>query len=108
MVKNLRKLRLMKGVSQKKLAEYLNISQPSINKYENKDIEPDIEVLIKLADYFDTSVDYLIGHTEYMTQPVMQVYALLENEQQLLMQFRRLNEDEKSCIENMLRLLGDK
>lgn len=106
MVENLRKLRLKKGVSQKKLAEYLNISQPSINKYENRGIEPDIDVLIKLADYFNTSVDYLIGHSENMIHEQNEV--LPENEKQLLMQFRRLNSEEKSCIENMLRLLGDR
>ena len=61
MLVNLRRLRKEARVSQKKLAEDIGTSQQAINKYENHNIEPDIETLIRLADYFDTSVDYLIG-----------------------------------------------
>ncbi|HIU69449.1 MAG TPA: helix-turn-helix transcriptional regulator [Candidatus Scubalenecus merdavium] len=63
MVKNLKKLRKLFGVSQQQLADVLGVSQQSINKYENHNVEPDIETLIAMADYFDTSVDYLVGRT---------------------------------------------
>lgn len=62
-VKNLKKLRKLFGVSQQQLADVIGVSQQSINKYENHNIEPDIETLIAMADYFNTSVDYLIGRT---------------------------------------------
>ena len=61
MVKNLKKLRTEKGISQQKLAEALGVSQQAINKYENQNCEPDIDMLIAMADYFGTTVDYLIG-----------------------------------------------
>ena len=64
MLENLKKLREEAGVSQKNLAEVIGVSQQSINKYENHNIEPDIGTLIRIADYFSTSVDYLIGHTD--------------------------------------------
>ncbi|MGN0165156.1 MAG: helix-turn-helix domain-containing protein, partial [Lachnospiraceae bacterium] len=64
MVKNLKLLRTQKGISQQKLANEIGISQQSINKYENQNIEPDINTLIALADYFETTVDYLIGRTD--------------------------------------------
>ena len=44
MVQNLKQLRLEKNLSQNKLAEIIGVSQQSINKYENHNIEPDIEV----------------------------------------------------------------
>ena len=63
MLENLKALREAAAVSQKQPAEAIGGSQQSINKYENHNIEPDIETLIQIADFFDTSVDYLIGHT---------------------------------------------
>lgn len=64
MIKNLKTLRLNSGLSQKQLGDLVGVSQQSINKYENHDVEPDISTLILLADCFKTSVDYLIGNTE--------------------------------------------
>lgn len=61
MVKNLKELRVQAGISQQQLADVIGVSQQSINKYENHNIEPDIRTLVALADYFETSVDYLIG-----------------------------------------------
>ena len=63
-MKNLRKMREERNLSQQALGEYFCISQQSIHKYENGYAEPDIEMLIEFADFFHTSVDYLIGHTD--------------------------------------------
>lgn len=63
MVKNLRALRLAKGISQQQLADVIGTTQQSINKYENHSTEPDIDTLIQLADYFETSIDELVDHT---------------------------------------------
>ena len=67
MIKNLKTLRKQKGISQRDLAEILMVSQQSINKYENHNVEPDIETLIKMADYFQVSLDYLVGREFYST-----------------------------------------
>ncbi len=61
MVANLKKLRTEHGYSQKALADLLGITQQAIYKYENLSVEPDIQTLIKIADIFNVSVDYLIG-----------------------------------------------
>ena len=74
MIKNLKILRQEKGISQQQLADVILVSQQSVNKYENHDVEPDIDVLIKIADYFDVSLDYLVGRTdikEMVTKPKM-------------------------------------
>lgn len=60
-MKRLKELREENGISQQKLADEFYISQQSIWKYKNGLSEPDIKTLIKFADFFDVSVDYLIG-----------------------------------------------
>ena len=60
----LKKLRKEKKVSQLKLAFDLNMNQNTISRYENGEREADYETLIKFADYFDVSLDYLLGRSE--------------------------------------------
>ena len=58
MLPNLKLLRKEYHVSQQALADAIQVSQPSINKYENHNIEPEIAVLKRMADYFNTSIDF--------------------------------------------------
>ena len=58
MIQNLKSLRTSKGISQQQLADIIGVSQQSINKYENHNVEPDIATLIRIADFFQTSVDF--------------------------------------------------
>lgn len=60
----LREIRRAKGISQLKLAMDLNTTQNTISRYETGEREPGINELIKLADYFNISVDYLIERTD--------------------------------------------
>ena len=60
----LKELRQSQKISQLKLALDLNMNQNSISRYENMEREADYETLIKFADYFDVSIDYLLGRTE--------------------------------------------
>ena len=60
----LKKLRKEKNISQLKLATDLNMNQNTISRYENKEREADYETLIKMADYFDVSLDYLLGRSD--------------------------------------------
>ena len=95
MVKNLRKLRLEKGVSQMQLANAVWVTQQSINKYENHNIEPDIETLIRIADYFDTSVDYLIGRTD---NGRVTENTLSDGEAALINNYRRLSPVQRNAV----------
>lgn len=97
-------LRTEMGVSQQQVADVIGVSQQSINKYENHKIEPDIATLIRLADYFHTSVDYLIGHTtvHHIIEPV-QRYDLNSQEADMLESYRRLTDKQKE----MLQLLAE-
>lgn len=59
----LKELRKAKGLSQQRLATDLNTNQNTISRYETGEREPGISELIKIADYFHVSVDYLIGRS---------------------------------------------
>jgi len=60
----LRGLRNEMHFSQTNLAKVLGLTQSSINRYENDDSSPSYEVLLKYADYFDVSLDYLFGRCD--------------------------------------------
>ena len=62
--KIIKELRLEKGLSQKKLAEILGVSQKAIDYWERNINEPKASYIIKLADYFDVSCDYLLGRSD--------------------------------------------
>ena len=63
--KRLKELREQKGLTQKELAQTLGLSSKStITNYEQDDRDPDYETLIKIANYFEISVDYLLGQTD--------------------------------------------
>jgi transcriptional regulator with XRE-family HTH domain len=60
----LKQLRIQKKISQVKLAMELNMSQNSISRYETGEREADYKTLIKIADYFDVSLDYMLYRTD--------------------------------------------
>ena len=61
--KNLRSLREDKDIRQKDIAMYLNVSQNTYSQYETGVIALTADVLIKLSDYYDVSIDYLLDRT---------------------------------------------
>lgn len=99
----LRKLKLLRnefGISQQQLADVIGVSQQSVNKYENHSVEPDIDTMIKIADYFSVSVDYLIGRTEIKTIPGnFTKYDLTDEERNLIDKYRKINSKEKKIIQ---------
>jgi transcriptional regulator with XRE-family HTH domain len=60
----LEKLRERNGLTQKELATKLGIARTTYSGYENGAREPDLVTLNKIADFFDVSVDYLLGRTD--------------------------------------------
>lgn len=99
MVQNLKLLRTKNKISQQQLADIIGVTQQSINKYENHKIEPDIQTLIKLAEYFNTSVDYLVGHTDidHVIESIVR-YDLNQDEAVLIDKYRRLSKKQKNVV----------
>lgn len=60
----IKELRKSKHISQQKMAMDLNTNQNTISRYETGVREPGISELIRIADYFDVSIDYLVGRTD--------------------------------------------
>ena len=67
MFKRIRDLREDKDLSQSKIAQYLKIHQTTYSDYELGKLNIPIDVLIKLAKYYDTSIDYIVGLTDNVT-----------------------------------------
>lgn len=100
---NLKKLRAAHGLSQQALGEQLNISQQSIYKYENNIVEPNLEVLKAMADFFNVSVDYLIDHTcvSHKIEPVSEM-ALNARELEYLRLYRSLPSSTQDSFSNLM------
>ena len=60
----LKELRKQHNISQLKLAMDLQLNQNAISRYETGVCEADYSTLIKIADYFDVSIDYLLERTD--------------------------------------------
>lgn len=60
----LKSLRLEKKLTQEQLGKKINVTKVSISGYEKGTRTPDLDTLQRIADFFDTSVDYLLGRTD--------------------------------------------
>lgn len=101
-------LRDEKGVSQQKVADAIGSNQQSIHRYENGDYEPDIQTLILLADYFDTSIDFLVGRVEIRKkiEPVYE-YNLNVEEAGLVNKYRAFTKGYRKFVVEILQALSD-
>ena len=96
------------GVSQAQVAEAVGVSQQSVNKYENHNIEPDIESLKRIADYFHTSIDYLVGHMRLTEEGSAYTFDLNASEARLIEGYRALTERQREYVSELIELLGEK
>ena len=60
----IREVRQARGMSQVELAGLLGVTKQSVSNWENDNIQPSIEMLVKIADYFGVTTDYLLGRSE--------------------------------------------
>ena len=103
-MKNLKKLRTERGLSQQKLAEKFNLSQQAIYKYENSLAEPDIQTMKNLALFFHTTIDYLIG---YEHRDITGENMLSQTESHLLSTFQKIPSEMQEHIIAIMEELGD-
>lgn len=64
LAKRLKECRAEKGLSQNQVAIYCDITEKAYQNYELKTREPKLEILVRIADVFDVSLDYLTGRTD--------------------------------------------
>ena len=70
-------LREQRGLSQEELADELRVSRQTISNWENDNIQPSVEMLVRIAKYFGTSTDYLL---DLDTQDRFSVSGLTEQQ----------------------------
>jgi transcriptional regulator with XRE-family HTH domain len=100
---NLKTLRLAKGLSQQSLADKLDVSQQSIYKYENQITEPNIDMLKAIADFFDVSVDYLIGYSSCAHKvEAVQETELNADELDLVQKYRSLPVSSRQIFQQLI------
>ena len=63
----IKKLREQKDLKQEDIAKMMNVDRSTVGKWENGSSKPDYEKMLKLADYFKVTVDYLLGREEIKT-----------------------------------------
>lgn len=63
-IERLKQLRAEKKATQKDVADFLHFNARSYQKIETAEVKPSFDTLIALADYFDVSLDYLVGRSD--------------------------------------------
>lgn len=109
MLPRLKRLRKKLGISQQQLAEAVDVSQQSINQYENHNVEPDIMTLKRMADYFGTTIDYITGYanTRYPIENTS-AYHLNADEGDVINKYRALTPKERACVAQVIDTLLEK
>lgn len=99
----LRALRESIKISQAKIAEYFGVTQASINRYENAQTDPPFEILMKYADYFDVSMDYIFGRTDKPQGALYEYRPKLEENNAELRRFIEMCFDPASPMNDKLK-----
>ena len=98
----IKELRLEHGLTQKELAEKINTTSKSIWAYENKTAVPPLDVLLKLANFFSCSLDYISGRTDDFGN-----ISFTEEEKELLKNYRQLNLKNKIHVSSYAKIRLD-
>lgn len=104
-----RELRKIRGLKQREIAEKIDVSTQSYGYYENGINHPDPQTLIKLADFFGCSIDYLVGREDdfgNVTVQNVENAKLTKDEQTLLSCFNKLGIFEREAILIQIKALA--
>ena len=104
---NLKKLREDKHITQTKLSTDLEVTQELISRYEVGSAFPQPNMLIKLADYFNCSVDYLLGITDVKTPVKYFSKNANTKDADILSKYNSLSSEDKKCFDRFLSFLTD-
>lgn len=98
-VEHLRKSREKLGISKQEAARRINVSQPAYLRYESGQRNPSIQVISEIALAFETSVAYLLGHTDNDSP---ETFIISKSQEPDLFEFvssyKRLNETQKKRL----------
>lgn len=111
----IKELRVEKKITQSQLAKILGVNQTAVGKYERGDLEPNIQILNNLADFFGVSIDYILGREDDLG---IKGYApadaapgaterAMGDEAELLRAFRKLSPFARSAVMVQVKALAE-
>lgn len=106
-MENLRKIREKRNITQVKLSIDLELAQETISGYEMGRSYPSADNLIKLADYLNTSTDYLLGRTNTDKPINFSSSDLTDDEFDIIHKFRQLSKDNQLRVSGFIEALKD-
>ncbi len=103
----IKELRNEQNLTQKELAQRIHSTDKNIWAYENKIAIPPLETLIKLADFFNCSLDYLVGRSDDFgnVNIIKSVEQLPDNEKNLIFHYEKLPPDLQKRLHSYLKKL---
>ena len=96
-------LRKDKELSQRDIAKKFSVSQSAYNNWENGKAEPSISQILKIAEFFGVSVDYLIGNSDDLGNIVYKESYLKSSELELLNIYRQLSPPAQQSILDFIK-----
>ena len=100
----LAELRRERNMSQKEFSKVFNVAQNTISQWEQGKRNMDTEILIKLADFFQVTTDYLLGRSETVSHPARS-FDLSASEKLLVKKYRTLPPLSKETLDTVLESL---
>lgn len=88
-------LRKAKKITQQDVADYLGLTRPAYTAYERGNRQPDYSILQKLADYYDVSTDYLLGHSDHPRMTADEEFEAFTKDPELNHFFRDIEASDK-------------
>ena len=99
----IRSLRESAKLSQVKMGEIVGAKQSSINRYEQDQTSPSYEILVRYADFFDVSLDYILGRTDYPQGKLYECKTKFEESDPEMEKFVEMCFDPKSPMNDRLK-----
>lgn len=100
----IKELRLTKNLTQSQLGQIIGVGKTTISMYENGNSSPNDEIKIKLADFFEVSIDYLLGKTDIRNYAINEPTVALHSDND----YDDLPQEAKDEINNFIDYIRNK
>lgn len=104
-MENLKSLRESRKITQSQLGEYLGAKKSAISLWESGKRQPDQETLVRIATYFDVTVDYLLGREEQSSVPQEKAPADDPLTEQIMAKAQKMSDKERLKLLKLIDLV---
>lgn len=101
----IRDIRKQNGVTMKELGKAVGVGESTISMYENGKRQPDNTMLMKIADYFSVSVDYLLGRDEQQKKPTVEDDGLSDRQRAFMESVRSMSPEDLDLLESLMAVV---